>query len=269
MHILIALLTLAAHAELDPLTGARVSMVGIQKLLAAPFLPNLEERHPRFGVQASYMTAKLGGQPENYDRYLGKFNGLSGGFGYSPKLKEGYGYFVNGMVMRMNGDVRVQGITQASSFSTTGVVALAGASARLIGREDGAFLFGVFAGPSLMHISSSLGLGEGAVTSQPNLIGVTAGAQARLKFRKVMANPCVLTSQNVYGACVRINAPGGIDVPKGCSGTSNSIALRPSFTAFGLVVGYGDFALNIMSQLINDVELVDVAAQNYAISYSF
>ena len=94
------------HAALDPLTGARVSLITTQTSIAAPFLPNLESKEAQVGTQIAYLKSKLKGRQDGAG-YAGAFSGFGLGFNYSSALRGGFGWYLGALANQVGGRAKL------------------------------------------------------------------------------------------------------------------------------------------------------------------
>jgi hypothetical protein len=272
IYLFLLLIALPASANLDPFSGARVSLVATQTLLTAPPLPKLDATKGNLTVQGSYIAATAEGRDTvTRNDYSGKFTGGDLGFGYSTPADKGIGYFATGIISKLSGEAQTTATDAlVHEFMTTGYATTFGMSKRLIGRDDSVFILGVFGGPALMYFQSALTIDGTTYKSSPLMYGMQLGAQIKIRIGKWSFTPYALYMQELSGKCKTIvSSDGTVDSSESCGGDTFSQEINASFSAYGIVIGTKDLQLNVYSKLMNHPLLSDISVLNLGLSYSF
>lgn len=267
----------------NPAYGAHVSVQIMQQLLVAPPLPSLEGGHKSVAPIGGYVTAapveSVAGPDGAEDaRTTGEFQGFFGGLGLTTASKGDITYFVFGIASSVTGEMlsNDSGGFHAKDVKSTGLAAVSGIAYRIFGDKTSATGLGLFGGPGLISINSSLNIepasgGEPtAFTTSPNFLGAYTGVQFKVRIGKVLINPYVVNLITLDGTCRDVN------VGKSGSVSSTSLKCRngnagfdvPSgFLGAGLFAGYGRFRFNILAQNLTADPNMNI--KSYAATWAF
>jgi hypothetical protein len=262
-----------ARALLDPQSGLRVSLAATQTLLSAPLLPSLGSKENPLQAQLSYIGVKMSGtDTEHQLDYSGDFTGGAVGFGYSSRVKEIFNFFLNAHYTELKGTAGTgpSAPSPLHQFTTSGGAAMTGIGARLIGEDDSALAVGAFGGAGVMSFKSELAIDSATYNSTPFIYGPLGGAQVRLKLGSFSVRPYGFYFRELSPVCKQVTSPlGTVSTGNPCPGTFDKTKLDASFTAYGLILGYGSFSLNVYSKTLNSNALSDLAITHYSLSATF
>lgn len=268
--LVILFISLKSKAQIDPLTGARVSLASTQNLLAAPPLPEFNTTKKRYSLQVSSVTAKVDGT-DTYPDLKGKFEGSAVGLGYSHKTDNKLGYYGMAVFNDIKGKIELAGQPNLESFKTSGYAISVGGSLRLTGDPTSSiFNAGVFAGPAIMNFKSTFMISTDKFTYDPNIVGGLFGMQFMLRFGKTQFRPYALYFKEFSDECKPIPEGGNpLSGTSFCGDGSARVEMPATFTGFGLILGYEKFQLNVYSNMRNDSSFDDITLQHISLGYSF
>jgi hypothetical protein len=273
-------------AGADPLTGARISLRGLQGAMAAPPLPSLEmEARGGAALQAAIIFADIddnlpvSNDPIPMDLHTsGSFYGGGLGVGVNSRQESNVNFFGWGMYNFMKGKLSVDtggaAVTDFNDMSSTGIGFVAGISKRIAASGSSPLALGLFAGPALLHFTSEAYVGGPsttgtAYTASPWSYGGVAGAQLGIQISSLYLNPYGLYYKDFTNGCKSFVGPGGGDpnAPLVCSEGVNYLKMKMSFAAYGINVGFLNFFLNVYSTVKNDSSLGGINLRNFAFTY--
>ncbi len=151
----LCLTTLAVAAGPDPLTGIRISLLGVETVLSSPPLPDLNTNAKgHFNLAGGYMTASVNSSdttPAGVSTANGSFRGGSAAIGYSTASNTRLGYFVFATANTVSGkiDLVESGFTLSlANMKNSGYSITGGSSFRVWSAEHFPMSFGIFGGPT-------------------------------------------------------------------------------------------------------------------------
>jgi hypothetical protein len=278
-------LSVPAWAGIDPSTAARLSVASAENLLAAPPLPNLEGKDKTiYTPLIGYSISKIKGvepyrPPVAGYSYDGGASGPVGALGVTfPHYGRLSGFalvFANSFSGKIDADFGTD-LFHLKDIKANVFGAVAAVNFRVLGDASSRYAVGLFSGPGYMRSSSSFvaeidapGAGAGSTYAMTtNIYGIYSGLQAKARWGNILFNPYVLYFADLSNKCRKFSE-GTINSDPSSECTDNSIATRASFSAYGFVVGYGKFSLNIYSHTISGDEYRDITSQTYSLSYAF
>ena len=271
----------------DPGTATRVSLALTQDMLAAPPLPSLESSgRPEVMVQASAVGARNSGEVYGstgihvYD-YIGAFNGSSYGLGFSTPSYGRFGFFLLALSNQVDGSMDTyqanrKYIITIENITTRGYAGAAGVSYRLIGEAKSPFAVGIFLGPGYMKFENEYegcqtGVGCQKYSTKPEFYGAYGGLQMKYRWNKAQVIPYVLHFRDTSDSCKKYTTK-VIYSNSYCDADSSRLyymTMNGSFTGYGLILGYGNFKLNVYSKATRDEDTSAVKTSSYTLSYGF
>lgn len=248
------LLTLTSAQSSSPIYGAYISVQITQQILTAPPLPSLDGGQASLSPIAGFVTAKpvesIAG-PSGSEAAVteGNFQGYFAGLGYSSRSKGDLTYFVFGLGSSISGEMigKDSGSFNAKDVQATGLSAVGGVSYRLLGDKTSMTGLGVFGGPGVLSIDSSLKIAPasgGSPTSfatQPFIYGAYAGAQFKLRLGKILVNPYVVSFTTLNETCQAATNNG--------EGSVSATSLKCKNGKEGLDLPSGLFGIRIVCRL--------------------
>lgn len=286
-----SLIALPAYsAAPDPLTGVRVSLIGLQTVLASPPLPSLDiENRGEATFQLAYLKARVndsysvaaqGDDSPSTGRARGSFKGYGFGIGLTTSARHDFGFYGFGIYNSINGDLRIStdGFPTAlnlADMKNTGAAFATGVSLRLIGTKKNALSMGIFAGPTLSYFTSTFkaasedtSVATVDYSATPSTYGAMGGVQMGVTIAKVYLNPYAIYYRDLSDGCKDFN-PGGATPNSECSGRLNALKLPLSFGVYGINVGFYNLFITAYSQLENHETLETIDLTKFQISYAF
>lgn len=290
--ILLALAPALAFGAADPLTGVRISLLGLQAALAAPPLPSLDSKH-RGSITpvAAYLKATLKAEetaaaPDGYNnttqRTAGNFKGHSLGLGFATAGKNSLGFYGFFVYDKMDGDVKLTvdedaaATVELQGMKNSGYALAAGVSYRLIRTQKDAFSVGVFAGPTYTKLSSAftaklVASNQAAFYSaDPASFGAHAGLQAGLRLLDLYVNPYAILYGDFSDGC-KSYSPASSNIGGGTGGRcgAGKLHLNMATGVFGVNVGVWGLFLTAYSHFDKDPALGGAELTQYVVSYTF
>jgi len=274
------------RADPDPLTGIRISVLGLQEKLGSPPLPSLERKSPRqIVLQGGYAISNIDERvsEERQQRLgvpaeqgLGKLQGPTAGFGFTTRSKDLLGYYIFGAFNRLSGEltVSVQGDKnyEFRGMKGIGYGVSAGLSLRVYENNEGNFAVGGLAGPVYASFRSSFkvvsvdtnGMRFDVDSNLPTY-GALGGIQAGWRIAKwLYVNPYAIYYIELSQSCKQ-GAESQQYSDSSCE-EFGFVQLPMSFFSYGLNVGLRNFYVGVYSKVVNDASYGQLKFSNYQAS---
>ncbi len=271
----------------DPLTGVRISLLGIQTALSEPPIPDLHDTHKgSLAVAGSLIIANVSDTETSGGFSLvsnGSFLGGGVGLGYSSPTSNRIGYFVFATANYVSGNLQMNGngvIINLANMKNEGFGTAAGGSLRLWKMKSLDFSGGIFVGPTFSYFSSKFNVqdqtgatvGGGTYTAQPTTLGAMGGAQIGFTLIGIYFNPYAIYYQDFSDGCRNFNTsiPLAADAPASqCSEGPYFIKLPLSYFVYGINVGIKSFFFTAYSHVNKDSSMNSINLNAYQASYRF
>lgn len=266
-----------ASSSIDYSTGVRISIGAAQTLLVSPPLPSLESTGgyiltPQLGTTKVKTEGKenvpaLTTPPTaafSYN-YLGELNGTSGGIALTINTKSPLNGFIFLIDSTLTGQIDSD-MTGINAFSLKNInthvqAGALGIGYRLWGEAKSPFSVGLFAGPSVMKVTSSFDVPGVTFNMNPTINAAYYGLQVNLRLNKILINPYFVVLSDLSDTCRTVTAS--------IAGNYPCTELDSGFSGYGLFLGYGGFRFKAMSSISNSSTLSDLIISNYLLSYNF
>jgi hypothetical protein len=288
--IMIGSLCFSQHAlagGLPYLVGTEAAVEATSQAFASPPLPSLDgdgrRITPMFGIvtiegvddSSDYQSGS------NHSVYDGQVHAKLESLSYSSTGRGDLGYFVILSGTQVTGAMNStdsEGTYKVTDIASSGYMATAGASYRLIGSDKSIFALGLFGGPGYMSVAATEtvlqpiaiqpGHPQVNVSFNSDFYGLYYGMQFLFRVGQFRINPYLATFADTSPRCRKnLSIQGTASITSLCESGEEGFGVSGSLWAVGLNLGYGGFSLNVYSQAFTVTRYLK--ASSYNLSYSF
>lgn len=293
--LLLLFFSLGSYASVifDPLIGTRIGQVITNKILASPPMPKIAGKEASFQISplGSVVEVKAEKSEPDSENFTGSSKGYSAGMGFTYNSKTKLSFYGFATSAETKGEIQTPGFnpnsgTKVSGMKNSGTNVSLGASYRLWSENDFPLVVGILAGPfvskyknSLVATSKEPGNSSGPMTDHPyssesTVYGPMAGIQAHYKLAGVSINPYFLYYKDISNFCETYSTDADTtgrfwESAKTCNPDNREVYVDGTFSAYGLILGYGGLSLGVLAEPEKNDELSSLTVQSYTLSYTF